>query len=76
MHSISVRLSKLAWEGFDIVTPDHWKSLIEHVHIQYEDHYWFNDGLYEMLVDELIIQVGGESDRSDDSDQSDSSDDE
>ena len=32
-------------------------------------------GLYEELVDEFIIQVGGESDESDDLDQSDNSDD-
>ena len=35
-----------------------------------------DDGLDEELVDEFIIQVGGDSDESDDSDQSDSSDDE
>ena len=68
-------VEQLAWEGFDVVTPDRWKSLIEHVKIHFEDHYWSNDGLYEELVDEFIIRVGGESDESDDSDQSDSSDD-
>ena len=35
-----------------------------------------DDGLDEELVDEFIIQVGGDSDESDHSDQSDSSDDE
>ena len=69
-------VEQLAWKGFDVVTPDRWKSLIEHVKIHFEDHYWSNDGLYEELVDEFIIRVGGESDESDDSDQSDSSDDE
>ena len=57
------------------MTPDLWKSLIQHFKIHFEDHYWSNDGLYEELVDEFIIRVGGESDESDDSDQSDSSDD-
>ena len=69
-------VEQLAWKGFDVVTPDCWKSLIQHVKIHFEDHYWSNDGLYEELVDEFIIRVGDESDESDDSDQSDSSDDE
>ena len=68
-------IEKLAREGFDVVTPDRWKSLIQHVKIHFEDHYWSNDGLYEALVDEFIIRVGGESDESDDLDQSDSFDD-
>ena len=58
------------------MTPDHWKSLIQHGRIYFEDHYWSNDGLYETIVDEFIIRVGGESDESDNSDQSDSSNDE
>ena len=69
-------VEQLAWDGFDVVTPDYWKSLVEHVQIHYGDHYWSNDGLCEKLVDEFIIRVGGESDKSDDSDQSDSYDDE
>ena len=43
------------------MTPDRWKSLVEHVLIHYEDRYWSNDSLYEKLVDEFIIQIGGES---------------
>ena len=39
------------------MTPDRWKSLIQHVKIHFEDHYWSNDGLYEELVDEFIIRV-------------------
>ena len=70
------QLLQLAWEGFDVVTLDRWKSLIQHVKIHFEDHYWSNDGLYEELVDEFIIQVGDELDESDDLDQSYSSDDE
>ena len=62
-------------EGFDIVTPDHWQSLIQHVDIHFEDHSWSNHGLYEELVNEVIVQVGGESGESDDFDQSDSSND-
>ena len=70
-------VEQLAWEGFDVVTPDRWMSLVQHVQIHYEDHYWSSDDLYEEVVDEFIIRVGGESDESDDSDQSDdSSDDE
>ena len=53
-------VEQLAWEGFDVVTPDHWKSLAEHVKIHFEDHYWSNDGLYEKLVDKFIIRVGSD----------------
>ena len=63
-------------KGFDVVTPDNWKSLIQHLKIHFEDHCWSNDGLYEELVYEFIIQVGDKMDESGDSDQSDSSDDE
>ena len=66
---------ELGWAHVIDVTPDHWKSLVKHVKIHFEDHYWSNDGLYEELLDEFIIQVGGESDESDDSDLSDSYDD-
>ena len=38
-------VEQLAWECFDV---------------HFEDHYWSNDGLYEELVDEFIIQVGDE----------------
>ena len=68
-------VDQLAWESFDVVTPDCWNSLVQHVLIHYKDHYRSSDGLSEELVDEFIIQVGGELDESDDSDQSDSSDD-
>ena len=67
-------VKQLAWEGFDVVTPNRWKNLIQHVKINFEDDYWSNDGLCEELVDEYIIRIGGESDESDDSNQSDSSD--
>ena len=68
-------IEQLAWDCLDVVIPDPWKSLIRHVKIHFEDHYWSNDGLYEELVDEFIIRVGDESDESDDLNQSDSSDD-
>ena len=75
-------VEQLAWEGFDQVTPDKWKALVERVQTEVEDHYWRHDGLYEELVEEFIVQVGGESSDesesnsdSDDAD-SDSSDDE
>ena len=48
-------VEQLAWDGFDVLTPDCWKSLVEHVKIHFEDHYWSNDGLYEKLVVEFII---------------------
>ena len=54
MHAFNLReVKQLAWNGFDVVTPDCWKSLIQHVQIHFEDHYWSNDGLYDALVDEF-----------------------
>ena len=58
------QVEQLAWEDFDVVTPDRWKSLIQLVKIHFEDHYWSNNGLYEELVDEFIIRVGDELDES------------
>ena len=65
----------MVWKGFDVVTPDNWKSLIQHVKIYFEDHYWSNNGLSKELVYKLIIQAGDKMDESGNSDQSDSSDD-
>ena len=48
-------VEQLAWEGFNVVTPDRWKSLVEHVKINFEDYYCSNDGLYKKLLDEFII---------------------
>ena len=66
----------MVWKGFDILTPDNWKSLIQHVKIHFEDHYWSNDGLSKELVYEFIIQAEDKMDESGNSDQFDSSDDE
>ena len=66
----------MVWKAFDILTPDNWKSLIQHVKIHFEDHYWSNDGLYKELVYEFIIQAGDKMDESGNSKQFDSSDDE
>ena len=56
----------LAWEGFDVVTPDRWASLVKHVQDKFEDHYWQVDGLSEYYsVREFVIHVGGESDDDD-----------
>ncbi len=41
---------RLAWEGFDIVTPERWTALIRHVHDKVEDHYWKEDGLTNQYV--------------------------
>ena len=56
-------VERLAWEGFDVVTPDHWASLVNHVQEKFEDHYWQVYGLSECYsVREFVICVGGESD--------------
>ena len=58
IHTFNLRqVEQLAWEDFDVVIPDRWKSLIQHVNIHFEDHYWSNDGLYEELVDMFITRV-------------------
>ena len=41
---------RLAWEGFDIVTPERWKALVRHVKEKVEDHYWKEDGLTNHYV--------------------------
>ena len=51
-------------EGFGIVTPQLWQSLITHVEEKVEDHYWEADGLNEELLEQFIIEIG--SDDSDD----------
>ena len=40
-------VERLAWEGFEVVTPERWASLIKHVRDKVEDHYWEVDGLAE-----------------------------
>ena len=51
-------------EGFEIVTPQRWQSLITHVEEKVKDHYWEADGLNEELLEPFIIDIG--SDNSDD----------
>ena len=52
------------YEGFEIVTPQRWQSLITHVKEKVEDHYWDTDGLNEELLEPFIIDIS--SDTSDD----------
>ena len=40
-------VERLAWEGFEVVTPERWASLVKHVRDKVEDHYWEVDGLAE-----------------------------
>ena len=48
-----LEVKRLVYEGFEIVTPQWWQSLIKHVEEKVEDHYWVADGLNEEL--ELFI---------------------
>ena len=52
------------YEGFEIVTPQRWQSLITDVKEKVEDHYWDTDGLNEELLEPFIIDII--SDTSDD----------
>jgi hypothetical protein len=47
----------LALKGFDIVTPERWQSLIDHVRVKVEDFYWEKDCLFEEEASEFIIHL-------------------
>ena len=38
-HFNLTETEQLAWDGFAVVTPDHWKKLIRQVREKVEDHY-------------------------------------
>ena len=40
-------VERLAWEVFEVVTPERWASLVKHVRDKVEDHYYEVDGLAE-----------------------------
>ena len=72
-------VKQLTYQGFDEVTPEHWKKLVEHVQREFEDRYWRDDGLQEEIISEFVIRVGdsddetsSESDQSGDESESDS----
>ena len=51
-------VERLAWEGFEVVTPECWTSLVSHVREKVEDHYWAVDGLAELYsVREFTIRI-------------------
>ena len=52
-------------EGFGIVTPQRWQSLITHVEEKVEDHYWEADGLIEELLEQFIINNNSDDNISD-----------
>ena len=55
-------VERLAWEGFEVVTPERWSDLVKHVRDKVEDHYWKADRLdVWYTVPEFIIHVSGES---------------
>ena len=61
-------VQRLVHEGFEIVTPERWQSLIMHVKEHVEDHYWEADGLNEELLERFIINASSDSSDSDISD--------
>ena len=65
-----MEVEKLAWEGFSILTVDHWKKLIKHVQDKVEDHCWSCDSLCDQYVRQFVIQVG-EGDSESDADSAD-----
>ena len=51
-------VERLAWEGFEVVTPDLWAKLVKHMRDKVEDHYWAVDGLAELYsVREFTIRI-------------------
>ena len=64
-------VKELTYKGFDEVTPERWKKLVEHVQREFEDRYWRDDGLQEEIISEFVIRVGDSDDEtSSESDQS------
>ena len=57
-------VEKLVYEGISLVTPIRWKKIIEHTRNKLEDHYWDKDGLYELMIEDFIINVGNTSEES------------
>ena len=56
-------VASLAKEGFEVVTPERWASLVKHVQEKVEDHYWQVDGLGRTYtVPEFTINVGSNDD--------------
>jgi len=47
-------VKELVYEGFSKVTPQKWRSLVNHTE-KVEDHYWEVDGLNEELLERFII---------------------
>ena len=59
-------VGRLAQEGFELVTPECWASLVKHVQKEVEDHYWEADGLTEQYSDhELAFCTSTSSDDDD-----------
>ena len=52
------------------VTRESWAKVVQHVIEKVEDKYWVADALQEELVEDLVIEIGGDSDDSSDSDSS------
>ena len=52
------KMDQLAWDGFAVVTPDHWKKLIRDVREKVEVHSWSCNGLYQQRTQRFIIQFG------------------
>ena len=59
-------MKELVYEGFDKVTPERWQSLIKHVEVEVEDHYWEADGLNEEVLERFVITNSSDSESSDD----------
>ena len=65
---------RLAWEGFDIVTPERWKALVRHVKEKVEDHYWKGDRLTNHnVIGDFTIRIGSRPNDPDASDTSNNS---
>ena len=52
---ILTEVESLAWEGFDVVTPEQWAAAIKHVRDKVEDNYWDIDGLAEHYTEHYSV---------------------
>ena len=51
-------VERLAWEEFEVVTPERWSDLVKHVRNKVEDHYWKVDSLEkQIIVPQFVIHI-------------------
>ena len=57
-------MEKLVHAGISVVTPKTWKKMIQHTKNKVEDHFSEEEGLYGLMMEAFIIDVGNWSEES------------